>query len=102
MLYSDSIISNNVSWIQEGTIPDTFECTAKFRYRQSDNKVTVIRLNDSEIKVIFHNTNRAIAPGQTVVIYQGDVLLSVRYINHHIRYSNLLSDLSIVMVTLDV
>lgn len=33
MLYSDSIIANDVSWISKGAIPEAFECTAKFRYR---------------------------------------------------------------------
>jgi len=91
MLYSDSIISNNVSWIQEGTIPDTFECTAKFRYRQSDNKVTVIRLNDSEFKVIFHKPIRAIAPGQAVVFYQGEECLGGGTINQVYRDSKQLT-----------
>lgn len=49
LLYSDSIISDHVSWISKRDIPDTFECTAKFRYRQQDNKVTVERLNDSKV-----------------------------------------------------
>ena len=53
MLYSDSIISDNVSWISKENMPHTFECTAKFRYRKSDNKVTVVRLDDSKVKIIF-------------------------------------------------
>lgn len=75
MLYSNSIITDNVSWIREEAIPDNFECTAKFRYRQSDNKVTVQRLNDTEAKVIFHEPVRAITPGQAVVFYQEEECL---------------------------
>lgn len=72
MLYSDSIISDNVSWISNEFIGVTFECTAKFRYRQLDNKVTVERLDTSRVKVIFHEPIRAITPGQAVVFYQGE------------------------------
>lgn len=74
-LYSDSIIASHVSWIQEGAIPDMFECTAKFRYRQSDNKVRIKRLGDTKVKVIFDESTRAIAPGQAVVFYQGEECL---------------------------
>lgn len=77
-LHSDSIITDNVSWIRDGSIPDTFECTAKFRYRQLDNKVTAQRLNDIEVKVIFHEPIRAIASGQAVVFYQGEECLGRR------------------------
>jgi tRNA-specific 2-thiouridylase len=85
LLYSDSIITDNVSWISKESIPDTFECTAKFRYRQPDNKVTVERLDDSQIKVTFHEPIRAITPGQAVVFYQGEECLGGGTINQVYR-----------------
>ncbi|MDM5306817.1 tRNA 2-thiouridine(34) synthase MnmA [Peribacillus frigoritolerans] len=91
MLYSDSIIADNISWISKGTIPDTVECTAKFRYRQSDNKVTVERLDDSKVKVIFHEPIRAMAPGQAVVFYQGEECLGGGTINQVFRDNNQLT-----------
>ncbi|MGF6949198.1 tRNA-specific 2-thiouridylase [Neobacillus sp. B4I6] len=85
MLYSDSIIADDVSWISKGAIPDTFVCTAKFRYRQQDNKVTVERLDDSNVKVTFHEPIRAITPGQAVVFYQGEECLGGGIINQVYR-----------------
>ena len=49
-LYSDSIIADKMNWISERKPGDTFECTAKFRYRQADNKVTVKVLDDNQAK----------------------------------------------------
>ncbi len=85
MLYSDCIISDHVSWISKGDMPETFECTAKFRYRQPDNKVTVERLGDSKVKVNFHEPIRAITPGQAVVFYQGEECLGGGTINQVYR-----------------
>lgn len=91
LLYSDSIIADHVSWISSSDIPDKFECTAKFRYRQQDNKVTVERLDDSKVKVIFHEPIRAIAPGQAVVFYQGEECLGGGTINQVYRDNKHLS-----------
>lgn len=91
MLYSDSIITDNVSWISKEAIPDRFECTAKFRYRQPDHKVTVERLGDFKAKVIFHEPIRAITPGQAVVFYQGEECLGGGTIHQVYRDGNRLT-----------
>lgn len=91
MLYSDSIIADNVNWISKGIISDSFECTAKFRYRQSDNKVTVTLLEDSKAKVIFHEPIRAITPGQAVVFYQEEECLGGGTIEKVYRDNKLLT-----------
>lgn len=50
-------------------------CTAKFRYRQSDQRVTVERRSDGSCLVTFDAPQRAITPGQAVVFYDGEVCL---------------------------
>jgi len=74
-LYSDSIIATNVSWVSKDNMPESFGCTAKFRYRQPDNKVTVEVLDETRVKVIFDEPIRAVTPGQAVVFYQGEECL---------------------------
>lgn len=81
MLYSDSSIVEYVSLISKDAIPDSIDCTAKFRYRQSDNKVKVELLDDAKGIVTFHEWIRAIVPGQAVVFYQGEECLGGGTIN---------------------
>jgi tRNA-uridine 2-sulfurtransferase len=74
-LYSDAITAVNVSWVSEREKPAEFECTAKFRYRQEDHKVTVRILDGDKVQVLFHESIRAITPGQAAVFYHGDECL---------------------------
>lgn len=74
-LYSDSLIATDISFTTNAAKPKTIECTAKFRYRQTDTKVTVYLREDGTAEVVFADPVRAITPGQAVVFYDGDICL---------------------------
>ena len=75
-LYSDYLEASQINLLTPQELPQTFECTAKFRYRQPDQKVTV-ELDETRIKarVVFAEAQRAITPGQAVVFYDGQECL---------------------------
>ncbi len=74
ILFSDALISKDFNWL--GSEPKTeIECFAKFRYRQALQKVNVKILENADVLVTFAEKQRAITPGQYVVLYlQGECL----------------------------
>lgn len=48
---------------------DAFSCTAKFRYRQSEQNVTVKRVGEKELIIDFETPQRAVTEGQYAVLY---------------------------------
>ena len=76
-LYSHFIRATQPTWIA-GNAPvsdgQSFRCTARFRYRQPDQQVTVT-LKGDELLIEADEKQRAITPGQSVVLYRGDVCL---------------------------
>jgi len=74
-LYSYGLDAANVHWISEKTPERDFECSAKFRYRQPDQEVSVSLIQQNRCRVIFKKPQRSITPGQFVVFYQKDVCL---------------------------
>lgn len=71
-LFSDGLFASEFNWIPKIPEEKVFECFAKFRYRQPDQKVRVTILDDKHIKVDFDVRQRAITPGQFVVLYDKD------------------------------
>ena len=67
-LYSSGLIADKVNWINQPNV-DRFDCYAKFRYRQPDQKVSVEVVGD-KWHITFAEKQRAITPGQYLVLYQ--------------------------------
>ncbi|NLO85400.1 MAG: tRNA 2-thiouridine(34) synthase MnmA [Clostridiales bacterium] len=76
-LYSKFIKADQATWISdEAPCKDgeSFECTAKFRYRQTDQPVRVT-LQGETLLIESQELQRAVTPGQSVVLYHGDICL---------------------------
>ena len=74
-LYSKGLLMNSCNFMPGTPDAKTFECTAKFRYRQDEQKVIVHRNDDGTIKVDFEVPQRAITEGQYCVLYLGEYCL---------------------------
>ena len=67
-LFKDGLVSYTINWIPSAPKEKEFECYAKFRYRQPDQKVRVV-IEDNRVVVHFAEKQRAVTPGQYVVFY---------------------------------
>jgi tRNA-uridine 2-sulfurtransferase len=67
-LYSDSCIIDNLVINYEEELK---ECSAKFRYRSNDVKVSITKLNDDELLVSYDNV-KSVTPGQVCALYIDD------------------------------
>ncbi len=71
-LYSHSLLARHIHWINAEPTTYPFECTAKFRYRQPDQEVVVSKTADGTYEIVFNQPQRAITPGQSVVLYDAE------------------------------
>lgn len=67
-LFSKGLVTYKVNWIPSQPKEKEFECFAKFRYRQPDQKVKVV-IEKDRVVVKFAEPQRAVTPGQYVVFY---------------------------------
>lgn len=74
-LYSEALTANGVNWVGGAAPGDRFRCTAKFRYRQPDQGVTVRVVGGGACEVVYDEPQKAVTPGQAVVFYDGELCL---------------------------
>ncbi|HNX16083.1 MAG TPA: tRNA 2-thiouridine(34) synthase MnmA [Bacilli bacterium] len=83
-LLSDSCTVSNINFIADAP-KEGQHLSAKFRYRQADQGVTIHCLADNLIELIFDKPYKAVTPGQAAVLYDGNVCLGGGLIEHIYR-----------------
>ena len=74
-LFSQQLTGENFNWIAWEAPPRQFRCSAKIRYRQTEQPCEVTVEENCSVQVLFDRPQRAITPGQAVVLYDGDTVL---------------------------
>ena len=74
-LYTTRCRASQATWIAGRAPAASFDCTAKYRYRQPDQRVHVEVGEGGELLVTAYEPQRAVTPGQSVVLYDGEVCL---------------------------
>ncbi len=74
-LYKKELLAKNINWIL-GKAPKRGEkVKAKIRYQMGEQEVQVYPENRNTIRVVFKKPQRAITPGQSIVLYSKDEVL---------------------------
>jgi tRNA-specific 2-thiouridylase len=71
MLLSTALEAGQLTWCAGRAPALPLRCRAKIRYRQADQGCHVESLGPDRCRVVFDRPQRAIAPGQSVVFYDG-------------------------------
>ncbi len=74
-LFSDRLIAGEINKLDGNPFEEDLEYDIKIRYSVKTSKGKVKNLRDNKIEVHFTEAQRAITPGQSVVIYKKDRLI---------------------------
>ncbi len=75
LLASTGLVTGPMHWISGQPPATAFDCTAQVRYRQRDVACRVRLEPDGSASVGFMSPERAVTPGQYLVLYQGEECL---------------------------
>ena len=75
-LLNNKLLASKLSWVSGAPPPPTelINIKAKIRYRAPEAAVK-LSISDGVAEIQFYQPQRAIAPGQAIVLYQGNTVL---------------------------
>ena len=74
-LFSRELVAKDWVFFPFEKLTEPLSVTAKIRHSQFDQPATVYPEDGGLARVVFDETQRAISPGQAVVLYQGDTVI---------------------------
>lgn len=74
-LFHSSLLATDWSWFPIETLTQPLRCMAKARSRMTEQPATAYPEENGIIRVVFDEPQRALTPGQTVVLYDGDTVI---------------------------
>lgn len=74
-IFTDRLTARDVNWLTGTAPPGPLAAKAKIRYTAPENSALVIPLPENRIEIYFDKPQRAVTPGQSVVLYEGTEVL---------------------------
>ncbi len=73
-LYQSTLLAHDINLLTGVDWQRPQRLSARVRYRQREQPATVTQIDRDTLRVVFDTPQRAITPGQAVVLYDGDVV----------------------------
>jgi len=74
-LYSGGLKASGMNWVSMEIPQETVEVSARIRYNSPEVKAYLTAVDKDTIRVEFAEPQKSVTPGQSVVFYDGDVVL---------------------------
>jgi len=74
-VYGEELIAYDLNFISIDKLKEPMKVQAKIRYSAKPADALIIPIEDDKVKVVFDTPQRAITPGQSVVFYDGDIVV---------------------------
>ena len=75
LLFTTELTARDVNFIAIKSLDSPLQCTAKTRYTGAEIPCEITPLGDNRVRVVFSQPQRAAAAGQSVVFYDGDIVV---------------------------
>ncbi len=74
-LFSKALIAENINWIYSEKIEKETRVQAKIRFRKNKEPALIIPIDKNQLEVVFDEPQLSVAPGQSVVFYENNIVL---------------------------
>jgi len=84
-VFAQELIAEDLNFITMDSLAHTITASTKIRYGAKEGMATIVPLAGGKVKVSFEEPQRAVSPGQSVVFYDGDMVIGGGIITQSIR-----------------
>ncbi len=86
-LFSSGLIARQTNWVSMEIPKESIEVTARIRYNSVEVKAQLTAVDDKTVRLAFAEPQKSVTPGQSVVFYDGDVVLGGAVIDEPVAIS---------------
>lgn len=74
-VFSQGLWADDLNWISVESLREDIKVKAQIRYNSPPVDAVIYPEKDDKVKVVFKDKQRAVTPGQSVVFYDGDLVV---------------------------